>query len=372
MPACVLVNDKNELCHSYGKCGDFITIPVGNVTLDIFSLIREDLRIAVSKALKESRETRGRVAYDKIPVQIGDTPEYIALVAQPISDKIGADTGVTAIAFLRSSQEPEKPLDMEHYNIDTAAAQRIADLEKDLHVTQENLSHTVTELESVNAELQAANEELLTANEELQSSNEELQSVNEELYTVNSEYQAKVGELASVNDDMANNEYIRFRANNYLKLTEAYAGEAEVIHYLEMLRDCVGFDNLKKAVKNPLKGVKIAAYYGCLLLRPSGVMAFDDPENPQIIEDFIKAIGATPVIYSQRNECCGAYMAMEDKSFAEKRVDKIVASAKEAGADMMITACPLCMYNLVHNAGENKLPVKYFTELLYQALGLEA
>ena len=95
-------------------------------------------------------------------------------------------------------------MDMEHYNIDTAAAQRIADLEKDLHVTQDNLSHTVTELESVNAELQAANEELLTANEELQSSNEELQSVNEELYTVNSEYQAKVGELASVNDDMAN------------------------------------------------------------------------------------------------------------------------------------------------------------------------
>ena len=204
MPACVLVNEKNELCHSYGKCGDFITIPVGNVTLDIFSLIRDDLRIAVSKALKESRESRGRVAYDKIPVQIGEKPEYISLVAQPISDKIGADTGVTAIAFLRSSQEQQKPVDMEHYNIDTAAAQRIADLEKDLHVTQDNLSHTVTELESVNAELQAANEELLTANEELQSSNEELQSVNEELYTVNSEYQAKVGELASVNDDMAN------------------------------------------------------------------------------------------------------------------------------------------------------------------------
>jgi len=178
--------------------------------------------------------------------------------------------------------------------------------------------------------------------------------------------------LKRVNDDMANNEYIRLRANNYLKLDAPYAGEAEVIHYLEMLRDCVGFDNLKKAVKNPLKGVKIAAYYGCLLLRPSGVMAFDDPENPKIIEDFIRAIGATPVIYSQRNECCGAYMAMEDKGFAEKRVDRIIASAKEAGAEMMITACPLCMYNLVNNAGENKLDVKYFTELLYQALGLEA
>ena len=204
MPACVLINEKNELCHSYGKCGDFITIPVGNVTLDIFSLIRADLRIAVSKALKESREKQALVAYDRIPVRIGAEPEYISLIAQPITDKIGTLTGVTAIAFLRTSQEPEQPVDMEHYNVDTAAAQRIADLEKELHVSQDNLSHTVTELESVNAELQAANEELLTANEELQSSNEELQSVNEELYTVNSEYQAKVGELASVNDDMAN------------------------------------------------------------------------------------------------------------------------------------------------------------------------
>ena len=176
--------------------------------------------------------------------------------------------------------------------------------------------------------------------------------------------------IKRVNDDMANNEYIRTRASNYLKLDEPYAGETDVVHYLEMLRDTVGFDKLKAAVKNPLKGVKIAAYYGCLLLRPSGVMAFDDPENPQIIEDFIRAIGATPVIYSQRNECCGGYMAMEDEGYARRRVERILASAKEAGADEIITACPLCMYNLAHNAGDAKLPVKYFTELLYQALGL--
>lgn len=176
--------------------------------------------------------------------------------------------------------------------------------------------------------------------------------------------------IKRVNDDMKNSEYIRTRANNYLKLDAPYAGETNVVHYLEMLRDAVGFDKLKAAVKNPLKGVKIAAYYGCLLLRPSGVMAFDDPENPQIIEDFIRAIGATPVIYSQRNECCGGYMAMEDEGYARRRVERILASAKEAGADEIITACPLCMYNLAHNAGDAKLPVKYFTELLVQALGL--
>lgn len=177
--------------------------------------------------------------------------------------------------------------------------------------------------------------------------------------------------LKRVNDDMKNSEYIRTRANNYLKLDAPYAGEADVVHYLEMLRDTVGFDQLKKAVKNPLKGVKIAAYYGCLLLRPSSVMAFDDPENPQIIEDFIRAIGATPVAYGQRNECCGGYMAMEDKAFAQKRVETILSSAKEAGADLVITACPLCLYNLAHNASATTLPVKYFTELLYQALGLD-
>ena len=156
-----------------------------------------------------------------------------------------------------------------------------------------------------------------------------------------------------------------------MKLDTPYAGETNVIHYLEMLRDCVGFDNLKKAVVNPLKGKKIAAYYGCLLLRPGKVMAFDDPENPSIIEDFISAIGATPVVYSQRNECCGGYIALENKGAAQKRVDVILSSAKEAGAEMIITACPLCMYNLDANATDTTLPVKYFTELLAEALGVK-
>ncbi len=177
--------------------------------------------------------------------------------------------------------------------------------------------------------------------------------------------------IKRVNHDMQTDANLRQKANNYLQLETPYLGEAEVVHYLEMLRDEVGFDNLRKAVKNPLKGVKIAAYYGCLLLRPSGVMAFDDPECPRIIEDFITAIGATPVIYSQRNECCGGYMALEDKPAAQKRVDAILKSAKDAGAELIITACPLCMYNLDANATANVLPVKYFTELLYQALGLE-
>ena len=111
--------------------------------------------------------------------------------------------------------------------------------------------------------------------------------------------------IKRTNAAMANDADFAMKANNYMKLDTPYNGETKVIHYLEMLRDTVGFDELAKKVVNPLKGKKIAAYYGCLLLRPGKVMAMDNPENPRIIEDFIKAIGAEPVVYPYRNECCG-------------------------------------------------------------------
>ena len=176
--------------------------------------------------------------------------------------------------------------------------------------------------------------------------------------------------IKRVNDDMKNVDDIRFRANNYLKLDTPYAGETKVIHFLELLRDTIGFDELKKRVVNPLTGKKIGAYYGCLLLRPSGVLAFDDPENPKIIEDFIRASGATPVIYPYRNECCGGYISLKEKDMAKNMCDKITESASGFGADMLITACPLCMYNL-NKSAEKDLPVYYFTELLAEALGVK-
>ena len=176
--------------------------------------------------------------------------------------------------------------------------------------------------------------------------------------------------IKRVNDDMRNVEDIRTRANNYMQLDEPYAGETNVLHYLEVLRDRVGFDELKKKVVNPLKGRKIGAYYGCLLLRPSTVLAFDDPENPQIIEDFIRAIGAEPVVYPYRNECCGGYISLNEKEMSGRMSCNIVDSAAGAGAEMLITACPLCMYNL-NKSGSGKIPVYYFTELLAEALGVK-
>ena len=175
--------------------------------------------------------------------------------------------------------------------------------------------------------------------------------------------------IKRVNDDMKNDENIRTKANNYLALETPYSGETRVIHYLEMLRDKVGFDEIAKKVVNPIKR-PIAAYYGCLLLRPSKVMAFDNPENPEILENFIRAIGGTPVKYPMRNECCGAYVGVRNPELPERRSGMILKSAAEKGADVVVTACPLCLYNL-KKFNDTKTEIAYFTELLAEALGVK-
>ncbi len=179
--------------------------------------------------------------------------------------------------------------------------------------------------------------------------------------------------IKQTNHEIQTNEDFANKVNLYLSqdkdASAPYTGDVQVLHYLELLRDTVGFDKIKEAVKNPLKGQKIAAYYGCLLLRPGKVMGFDDPENPTIIEDFIRALGAEPVIYPARNECCGGYIALEDAEAAKKRSNAVSRSAANHGAERMVTACPLCKYNLEKNGSE--IPVVYFTELLAEALGVK-
>lgn len=175
--------------------------------------------------------------------------------------------------------------------------------------------------------------------------------------------------IKQTNHAMQNDADFAMHVNRYMA-PESYDGSARVLHYLEMLRDVVGFDTLKEKVVNPLSGKKIAAYYGCLLLRPGQTMQMDDVENPTILEDFIRALGAEPVIYAQRNECCGGYVAMEDPASAQKKSQKVLDSAASHGAEIVVTACPLCRYNLEKN-GESELPVVYFTELLAEALGVK-
>ncbi len=175
--------------------------------------------------------------------------------------------------------------------------------------------------------------------------------------------------IKQTNNAMKTDSEFANKVNRYMSDEEPYDGSTEVVHYLEMLRDIVCFDKLKEKVKNPLTGQKIAAYYGCLLLRPNATMQMDDPENPSIIEDFIRAIGAEPVVYPYRNECCGGYITLESPALSKKKSNAVTESAKQAGAEKIVTACPLCKYNLVKNGSE--LPVIYFTELLAEALGVK-
>lgn len=178
--------------------------------------------------------------------------------------------------------------------------------------------------------------------------------------------------IKQTNNAMRTDREFADKVNRYMaqeKNPTSYEGETEVLHYLELLRDVVGFDKIKEKVVNPLTGKKIAPYYGCLLLRPGKVMAFDDVENPTIMENFIRALGAEPVIYPMRNECCGGYVTLEDAELSKKKSLAVGESAASHGASLMVTACPLCKYNLTKNG--SPVPVVYFTELLAEALGVK-
>lgn len=163
----------------------------------------------------------------------------------------------------------------------------------------------------------------------------------------------------------------RDKISSYLE--EEYPGETPVLHYLELLRNELGWDVLKEKVKKPLEGRRVAAYYGCMLLRPADEMAFDNPERPRIMEDFLHALGAEVITFPFRNKCCGAYLAVSEKQVMEEASSNIVNMALDYGAEELTTACPLCYYNLEQTPAvkEGKIKISFFSEPLAEALNLE-
>ncbi|MCH3942157.1 MAG: chemotaxis protein CheB [Atopobiaceae bacterium] len=203
MPPCLLVDEQNRIVHVFGECNNFLRFARGKVDGELFGSLTQDLRIAVSTALKMVRDTGERTGYENIPVHGEHRNVTVSLVVSPVEKRDGERSEFTAIVLMEQ-RDGGTPKGTMPYDANAAAAKRISDLEKDLAKSQMDLKKSVSEQETVNEELQATNEELLTANEELQSSNEELQSVNEELYTVNSEYQEKLTEITELNDDVSN------------------------------------------------------------------------------------------------------------------------------------------------------------------------
>ncbi len=159
------------------------------------------------------------------------------------------------------------------------------------------------------------------------------------------------------------------RLNAFMDEEEDYAGGVRVLHLLELLSG-IGPANLAKAVKRDLSALRIGAYYGCTLLRPREV-AVDDPEKPEIMEKILAALGATPVAFPERVECCGAYLTVTKPEAVRLRVGSILLSAAQNGAELLVTACPLCHFNLRERRplGAPKLPVFYVGEVLAWALG---
>lgn len=156
-----------------------------------------------------------------------------------------------------------------------------------------------------------------------------------------------------------------------------YDGSLNVIHFLEILRDKIGFENVKKAVKKPLNGLKAASYYGCMLLRPFEDMGIDDSESPVIMENLVTTLGAVPVSFPNKIECCGAHLALNGEDIVTRLSGNVMTSAVKNGAEIIVTTCPLCQYNLEKSqtkvaeatAGYKSVPIVYFTQLLGLALG---
>lgn len=183
--------------------------------------------------------------------------------------------------------------------------------------------------------------------------------------------------LKRANERVKNDRESLDRMNEFMYLEETeYQGDVKVLHLLELLKNEVKFENVAAAVTKPLKNLKVANYYGCFLVRPKEI-GLDDIENPTILEDLMTRLGADPVDFPLKTECCGAYQTVDKPEVIADRANQILTSAQNQGADVVTVSCPLCAFNLDQRQKETaqlypefkNIPVLYFTQLLALALG---
>lgn len=147
------------------------------------------------------------------------------------------------------------------------------------------------------------------------------------------------------------------------------------VSVLKWLAD-LGEDTIRAQVKKPLKGLKVACYYGCLLVRPGKVTGESEVEAPRAMENLLKLLGAEPVRWSMALECCGGSFALSRKDVVLRQGRKVFDAAHAAGADVFCLACPMCHANLDMRqtefgvAGDDRMPVMYLTQLMGLAFGL--
>ncbi|MEO0094891.1 MAG: CoB--CoM heterodisulfide reductase iron-sulfur subunit B family protein [candidate division WOR-3 bacterium] len=164
----------------------------------------------------------------------------------------------------------------------------------------------------------------------------------------------------------------------FTELGFTYPNEIKVRHFVRMLYEDVGVDSLNKAIKKPLKNLRIISHYGCHYLRPSYLHSFDNVENPHTLEQLVGLTGATIIDYQEKKLCCGGSVLGVDEELALKMANQKLSVAKNNNADALISICPFCtvMYEDNQRKVETKfntaysLPVLYYPQLLGLGLGL--
>jgi len=171
--------------------------------------------------------------------------------------------------------------------------------------------------------------------------------------------------LKKVNYDLSRDEKLRQEIVRIMDMP--YEGRQKTRHILDIIYHDVGLETIKKKVKIPLKGLKIVSYYGCLLVRPPKVTEFGEHENPVLMDEIMEAIGAEPLDWSGKIDCCGGSLALTRTDIVCKLVEDLVVAARKAGANCLVTACPLCQANVDTRQKGSKdelLPIFYFSELM--------
>ena len=150
-----------------------------------------------------------------------------------------------------------------------------------------------------------------------------------------------------------------------------YTGTLAVRPLLAVLYEDVGLQRLAAEVRHPLDGLRVVTYYGCLLVRPPQIAQFDDPDDPQVMGKLLHAVGAEVMPWSHATDCCGGSLSLGRSDVVQHLAGRLAERAFEAGADAIVTACPLCQVNLeMRQTATLKIPTFYFTELLGLAFGL--
>jgi len=165
--------------------------------------------------------------------------------------------------------------------------------------------------------------------------------------------------------------------NDLMYLEEDYKRSIDVIHFFQLIEE-LGFDAIKEKAVKPFDNLNVAPYYGCMLLRPKEV-AIDDPEEPAVQEHLIESLGANSIDFPYKKLCCGSYQTVNNKEAVARLAHDILGNAQKRGADLVVTSCPLCAFNLDSRQKVVKelypdfreIPVLYITQLMAIAFGLD-